>query len=175
MFKVRSAHALTPSAFTTGPFPRACRVRCAAGPCPPASWSTSRSTIVCPPFDPAVRRLLVRRQQAADPLRVGGQLGLCLCWLRLELGFRKLPATVAAAAAAVAAVAVDQLRVLRHQYRMPLWWHGRFRPVWVQHTWEWRDAVLLRARADALPFSGGVYRGRWGRVGRLHSTQPAVR
>ena len=93
------------------------------------------------------------------------------------------PTTAAVAAAgitqpttaAVAVAGVDQLRVLRHQYRMPLWWHGRFRPVWVQHTWEWRDAVLLRARADALPFSGGVYRGRWGRVGRLHSTQPAVR
>ena len=74
------------------------------------------------------------------------------------------PTTAAVAAAgitqpttaAVAVAGVDQLRVLRHQYRMPLWWHGRFRPVWVQHTWVWRarsDAVLLRVQAEQVPFS----------------------
>ena len=66
-------------------------------------------------------------------------------------------AAAVAAQPAVAACAAHQLRVLRHQYRMPLWWPGRFRPVWVQHTWVGdRDAVLLRGRTDALPFSGGV-------------------
>ena len=35
----------------------------------------------CPPFDSAVGKLFVRCQQAVDPLRVGGQLGLRLCWL----------------------------------------------------------------------------------------------
>ena len=38
----------------------------------------------------AAHILLVQRQQAAHPLRVGGHLGLRLCWLRLELGFGKL-------------------------------------------------------------------------------------
>eukprot|EP00964_Phaeocystis_antarctica_P004952 scaffold2698_cov48-Phaeocystis_antarctica.AAC.4 len=47
--------------------------------------------IACPPFDSAVRKLLVRRQQAAHPLRVGGHLGLCLRWLWLELGSGDLP------------------------------------------------------------------------------------
>eukprot|EP00964_Phaeocystis_antarctica_P076570 scaffold47353_cov60-Phaeocystis_antarctica.AAC.3 len=42
--------------------------------------------IVCPPFDSAASKLPVQRQQAAHPLRVGGQLGLRLRWLWLELG-----------------------------------------------------------------------------------------
>eukprot|EP00964_Phaeocystis_antarctica_P074520 scaffold45832_cov54-Phaeocystis_antarctica.AAC.1 len=43
-----------------------------------------------PPFDSAGRKLLVRRQQAAHPLRVGGHRGLRLCWPWLELGSGKL-------------------------------------------------------------------------------------
>ena len=46
--------------------------------------------IVCLPFDSAVHTILVRRQQAAHPLRVGGHLGLRLCWLWPELGSGKL-------------------------------------------------------------------------------------
>ena len=40
---------------------------------------------------------------------------------------RKFPAFVAASAAGDA----DRLRVLRRQYRMPLWWRGRFVSLWV--------------------------------------------
>ena len=47
--------------------------------------------IARPPVDSAVRKRLVRRQQAAHPLRVGGHLGLRLCWLWLELGSGRLP------------------------------------------------------------------------------------
>ena len=52
--------------------------------------------------------VLVERQQAVDPLRVGGQLGLHLRWLWLELGFGDLPfaAALAAATFAIAAAAV---------------------------------------------------------------------
>eukprot|EP00964_Phaeocystis_antarctica_P062120 scaffold37175_cov53-Phaeocystis_antarctica.AAC.1 len=75
-------------------------------PTPPRLPAHTSLGIVRPRFDSAVRRLLVRRQQAADPLRVGGQLGLRLCWLRLELGSGKLPATVAALALALAATAI---------------------------------------------------------------------
>ena len=54
----------------------------------------------------AVRNLLVRRQQAAHPLRLGGHLGLRLRWLWPELESGKLPlAALAAALAALAAVA----------------------------------------------------------------------
>ena len=59
--------------------------------------------IVRPAFDCAGRKLLVQCEQAADPLRVGGQLGLRLCWLRLELGSGKLPLAAAAHAATLAA------------------------------------------------------------------------
>ena len=52
----------------------------------------------------AGRNLLVRRQQAAHPLRVGGHLGLRLCWLCLKLGFALASAAHAAAARAAAAV-----------------------------------------------------------------------
>ena len=38
----------------------------------------------------AGRKLLVRRQQAAHPLRLGGHLGLRLRWLWLKLGSGKL-------------------------------------------------------------------------------------
>ena len=55
---------------------------------------------MCPPFDSAGRKLLVRRQQAAHPLRVGGHLGLRHRWLWLELGFGDLPFAAALAAAA---------------------------------------------------------------------------
>ena len=55
---------------------------------PPPGHTSYRS--VCPPCDSAGRKLPVQRQQAAHPLRVGGHLGLRLCWLRLELGFGKL-------------------------------------------------------------------------------------
>ena len=50
----------------------------------------------------AERKLLVRRQQAAHPLRLGGHLGLRLCWLWFELGFGKLPALAAASVATAA-------------------------------------------------------------------------
>ena len=49
--------------------------------------------------------LLVRRQQAAHPLRVGGHLGLRLRWLWLELGPRDLYPTAASLAAAPLAAA----------------------------------------------------------------------
>jgi len=84
-------------------------------------------------------------------------------------------AALAAALAALAADDADQLRVLRHQYRMPLWWPGRLGTVRMQHT---RDcgpsAVLLRGRADALPFSGGVCMDNWGRVDQVRSTALAA-
>ena len=57
--------------------------------------------IVCFPFDSAVRKLLVQRQQAAHRLRVGEHHGLPLS---LELGFWKLPVTAAVAAVAQSAV-----------------------------------------------------------------------
>ena len=62
--------------------------------------------IVRPPFDSAGHKLLVRRQQAADPLRVGGHLGIRLCWLWLELGSGKLPVAAAGLAVAAAGLAV---------------------------------------------------------------------
>ena len=62
--------------------------------------------IICPPFHSAGGNLLVQRQQAADSLRMGGHLGLHLCWLWLELGFRELPVASALAAASVASSAL---------------------------------------------------------------------
>ena len=55
---------------------------------PPSAHTSLR--IARPPFDSTGRKLPVRRQQAAHPLRVGGQLGLRLCWLWFELGSGKL-------------------------------------------------------------------------------------
>ena len=46
---------------------------------------------MCSPFDSAGRKLLIRHQQAAHPLRMGGHPGLRPFWLWLELGSRKLP------------------------------------------------------------------------------------
>ena len=46
---------------------------------------------VRPPCDSAGRKLPLRRQQAAHPLRVGGHPRLRLRWLWLELGAGKLP------------------------------------------------------------------------------------
>ena len=71
----------------------------------PANPYTSPRTI-CPLSDSAGGILLVRRQQAVDPLRMGGHLGLCLCWLWLELGFRQLPLAAQPAAALALAVTV---------------------------------------------------------------------
>ena len=84
-------------------------------------------------------------------------------------------AALAAALAALAADDADQLRVLRHQYRMPLWWPGRLGTVRMQHTRDYGpNAVLLRGRADALPFSGGVCMDNWGRVDQVRSTALAA-
>ena len=88
MFRVRSARALAPSSLESDP-PRACRLR-RRHPTPSRLLGRTSSRIACPPFDSAGRKLLVRRQQAAHPLRVGGHLGLRLRWLWLELGTRKL-------------------------------------------------------------------------------------
>ena len=78
------------------------------------------SRIAYPPFDSAGRTLLVRRQQAAHPLRVGGHLGLRLCWLRLELGSGDLPfATVAAAAVALVAAAAAAAALCLHDHGRP--------------------------------------------------------
>ena len=60
---------------------------------PPAS--ASRPVYLAPHRKPCFRPsaehpLLVRRQQAAHSLRVGGHPGLRLCWLWLELGSGKL-------------------------------------------------------------------------------------
>ena len=57
------------------------------------------------PFRSAGRILLVRCQQVADPLRVGGHRGFRLCWLCLGLGSGVLPAAALAAATATAAAA----------------------------------------------------------------------
>ena len=57
------------------------------------------------PFRSAGRILLVRCQQVADPLRVGGHRGFRLCWLCLGLGSGVLPAAALAAATALAAAA----------------------------------------------------------------------
>eukprot|EP00964_Phaeocystis_antarctica_P144878 scaffold110757_cov63-Phaeocystis_antarctica.AAC.1 len=51
------------------------------------------------PCDSAEHTLLVRRQQAPHPLRVGGHLGLRLRWLRLELGSRKLQVKIGSSVA----------------------------------------------------------------------------
>ena len=76
---------------------------------------------------------------------------------------------LSAEAAAGAAGADRQLRVLKRQHRVPLWWPGRFRPVWLQQPRVGEHgAVLLRGRTDALPVSRGVFMDQWCRVGRLH-------
>ena len=89
MFQVRSVHALARPAFTARPSRRACRSRRRRATAPRLLAHTSLR-IVRPPFDSAVRNRPVRRQQAAHPLRVGGHLGLRLCWLRLDLGSGRL-------------------------------------------------------------------------------------
>eukprot|EP00964_Phaeocystis_antarctica_P003644 scaffold1961_cov68-Phaeocystis_antarctica.AAC.1 len=58
---------------------------------------------------------------------------------------------------------------------MPLWWPGRLGTVRMQHTRDYGpNAVLLRGRADALPFSGGVCMDNWGRVDQVRSTALAA-
>ena len=58
---------------------------------PPPGTHTSPPIIYTPPFRlSAGRKLLVRPQQAAHPLRVGGHRGLRLRWLWLGLGSGKL-------------------------------------------------------------------------------------
>ena len=57
-----------------------------------------------------VCELIVQHQQAVDPLRLGGHLGVRLSWLWLELGFGKLrvaPAAVVLASAVAAAASVE--------------------------------------------------------------------
>ena len=91
MFLVRSTRALAPTALS-----QAIPVHVACAAVAPR-----------PPFDSAGRKLLVRRQQAAHPLRVGGQRRLRLFWLWLVVGIPgKLPA-VALAATATAFAADD--------------------------------------------------------------------
>ena len=88
MFQVRSARALAPSLSRTllvhaARFPRR---RFTPSSVPP--WPAS---FVCPPFDSAGRKRLVRHQQVVHPLRMGGHPGLRPFWLWLELGSGKLP------------------------------------------------------------------------------------
>jgi len=90
MFTVRSARALTANSLESG-LPRACRLRRRRLTPSRLPARTSPRFSCAPPFDSAVRKLLVRREQAAHPLRVGGHLGLRLRWLWLGLGFRELP------------------------------------------------------------------------------------
>ena len=78
MFSVRSARALPPPALS-----RSLPVHAACTAVAPRPLTARR---MCPLFDSAERKLPVRRQQAAHPLRVGGHLGLRLRWLWLELG-----------------------------------------------------------------------------------------
>ena len=84
MFDVRSARALAPTALSWAP-PRARRSHYHITPRPLTPHR------MCPPFDSAERKLLVRRQQAAHPLRVGGHLGLHFpLWLELGSGDLRL-------------------------------------------------------------------------------------
>ena len=64
---------------------------------PPRVHTPRRAPHTLSPRGSAGRKLLVRRQQAAHPLRLGGHLGLHLRWLRPELGSGKLPAVESAA------------------------------------------------------------------------------
>ena len=99
MFNVRSARALAPNSLELG-LPRA------HPPAPPPPHTL-------PPPGPhrmrpslrlgTGRKLLVRREQAAHPLRVGGQPGRRLRWLWLGLGSGKLPAHAPATPALAAA------------------------------------------------------------------------
>ena len=91
MFSVRSSPCPAPTLQSTPPLHAACAV---AAPMPSCLLTRTSPGIACTPFDSAVRKLLVRRQQAAHPLRVGGHLGLRLCWLWLELGSGDLPGHV---------------------------------------------------------------------------------
>eukprot|EP00964_Phaeocystis_antarctica_P112782 scaffold76891_cov58-Phaeocystis_antarctica.AAC.3 len=84
MFIVRSSPCPAPNLHSSPPLHAACaavarRLR------PPGLHLTTRR------MPSAVRILLVRRQQAAHPLRVDGHLGLRLCWLWAELGSGDLP------------------------------------------------------------------------------------
>ena len=77
MFEVRSTRALAPTALhESGPTPLSLL----------SPHALSRPRFACAPFDSAERKLLVCRQQAANPLRLGGYLGLRLRWLWPELG-----------------------------------------------------------------------------------------
>jgi len=72
MFNVRSARALAPL------LSRSILVHAACAAIAPRPLTPHR---MCPPFDSTERKLPVRRQQAAHPLRVDGHLGLRLRWL----------------------------------------------------------------------------------------------
>ena len=86
MFYVRSARALAPTALS-----QAILVHAACAAVAPRPLTPHRA---CPPIDSAGRKLLVERQQAAHPLRLGGHLGLRFRWLWLELGSGDLPGHV---------------------------------------------------------------------------------
>jgi hypothetical protein len=78
-----------PPSLESGP-ERACR-RCRLVPSlPPPGTHLAPHYMHAPLSTPAGRKLLVRPQQAAHPLRVGGHRGLRLRWLWLGLGSGKL-------------------------------------------------------------------------------------
>eukprot|EP00964_Phaeocystis_antarctica_P103324 scaffold68612_cov48-Phaeocystis_antarctica.AAC.2 len=75
MFHVRSARALWPPAFSRAlPVHTACAAATQRALPPPGPRTSSR--ILCTLFDSAEHPHLVRRQQAAHPLHVGGQFAL---------------------------------------------------------------------------------------------------
>ena len=78
MFDVRSARALAPS-LESGPALRAACAAAALRPCtlrPSAYRPAPRPASYCALFDSAGYKRPVQRQQALDPLRMGGHLGL---------------------------------------------------------------------------------------------------
>eukprot|EP00964_Phaeocystis_antarctica_P001077 scaffold605_cov43-Phaeocystis_antarctica.AAC.1 len=87
MFSVRSSPCPAPNLQSHSPLHAACAA-VVHRLLPPDPYTSPRTA--CPPIDSAGHTLPVQRQQAAHPLRVGGHLGLSLCWLWLELGSGKL-------------------------------------------------------------------------------------
>ena len=88
MFEVRSARAPASSLHSLTPLHAACA---AAAPRPLASRPALSSLVLSFPLDSVGSERVVSRQQVPHPLRMGGHLGLCVCWLWLELGSGELP------------------------------------------------------------------------------------